>query len=306
MDSDQANVAWLCRTCAESRRTRGDLPRARIGEFELLGILGQGGFGVVYEARDEQHGFHAAVKVLHDYLAEDDEIRTRFTDREAAAGDRIQHPNVVRLLSRGDDHGTLYIATEFARGGDAEALITPNSPIADTLHLGADLFTGLAAIHDRDYVHRDLKPSNVLLARSSLPYRGMIGDFGLAKQIGDRTLTLSNTFWGTPHYASPQHLLDWKRATPADDLYSVAATLYHVLAGTFATEGIESLSEPELVTRAVLNNQRIPLRQYRPEVPAEIARTIDALVAHSPDARARSSAKTLAVAFRTAAASAQG
>src|SRR5687767_13427315 len=149
---------------------------ARIGHYAINRKLGQGGMGVVYEARDERLERTVALKMMSS-LAGDDTARKRFW-REARAAASVNHPNVCQLYEMGDEGGELFIAMELLAGEPlSERLRRGPVSVSETLPIGLGILAALSALHARGIVHRDLKPSNVFLS----PHGVKLLDFGLAR-----------------------------------------------------------------------------------------------------------------------------
>ncbi|MCX7700802.1 MAG: serine/threonine protein kinase, partial [Gemmataceae bacterium] len=180
---------------------------SQVGPYRLLGVLGQGGMGVVYRARHEHHHRLAAIKMIASPLA-DEELLARFRD-EVEAIARLQHPNIIQLFEVGEIDSRPFVALELAEGGNlAEALAGLPQPPRAAAALVETLADAVAAAHEHGVVHRDLKPSNVLLTSrlASKPSeaewnRAKIADFGLAKLLdSETTRTSTGRALGTPSY----------------------------------------------------------------------------------------------------------
>ena len=210
---------------------------ARIGHYEVVRKLGEGGMGVVYAARDERLERTVAVKMMSS-LASDDTARKRFW-REARAAASVNHPNVCQIHEIGEDRGTLFIAMELLEGESlADRLQRGPLNVSATVPIGLGMLAALSALHARGLMHRDLKPSNVFLT----PHGVKLLDFGLARleeeqSLGGATvLTRSGVAIGTPRYMAPEQAL----GEPLDarcDLFATGAILFEMLAGRPAFGG---------------------------------------------------------------------
>ncbi|MCC7110615.1 MAG: protein kinase [Deltaproteobacteria bacterium] len=248
----------------------------RLGPWLIDGELARGGMGVVYRAHDER-GRRAALKVVHQHLMHDEEVRERFL-REARATQRLQHRNIVGVLDVGEAEPS-YLAVEFVDGGTVLQLLRRQGrlPLLAALELILQLFEGLQAAHGQHIVHRDLKPSNLLLSRDGTL---KIADFGVARELDRTALTQTGSTLGTPAYMSPEQV----RAEPIDgrsDVYAAGVILYELLAGRKPFEA-DSVGA---VVAAVLAGRATPLFELDPSVP-EAVDDLVAMLMH-PDVRGR-------------------
>jgi TolB-like protein/tetratricopeptide (TPR) repeat protein len=229
-------------------------PGTQLGHYEILGLLGAGGMGQVYRARDPRLGRDVAIKVLLDDVAADAGGRDRF-EREARAIAALSHPNVLAIF----DIGTAdqrFIVTELLDGETLRARLTRERlPGSTAMQIIAEVASGLHAAHQRGIVHRDLKPENIFLTRSGVT---KILDFGLAKSTAsvagaplDATVLATGTLVvGTAGYMAPEQV----RGAGIDartDIFALGAVLYEMLTGRRAFEG----SSPADTMSAVLLKQ---------------------------------------------------
>lgn len=204
-----------------------------VGKYRIMGRLGQGGMGVVYEAEDTVLERRVALKVLPAGSAVDPEARDRF-QREARAAARLTHPNVVTVYDVGHDGGVDFIAMELVRGMSVQALLDERKGLTweEATRIVRDVCRGLAAAHDAGLIHRDIKPSNVMLADDGT---AKLADFGLVRATGASVTSLTGVgvILGTPCYMSPEQC----RAEGSDersDVYALGATYYELLCGRTA------------------------------------------------------------------------
>jgi formylglycine-generating enzyme required for sulfatase activity/tRNA A-37 threonylcarbamoyl transferase component Bud32 len=203
-----------------------------IGNFELIERIGQGGMGAVFKARQISMDRIVAVKVLPQSLAEKPTFIERFM-REAHASARLNHPNVVRGIDVGQDSGIYYFAMEFVQGANARTLIKPGGqPEAKVLGIAKAIAGALAHAHEHGILHRDIKPDNILIDDDGRP---KLCDLGLARLTEqseeDLTLTQAGSAVGTPLYISPEQARGFTDLDAKTDLYSLGATIYHLLVG---------------------------------------------------------------------------
>ncbi|MBN8527154.1 MAG: serine/threonine protein kinase, partial [Planctomycetes bacterium] len=210
--------------------TPGPLTGQIFADYEIGAVLGEGGMGMVYRARQLSLGRRVAVKTLSSALGGDPVQRARF-EIEARAASLIQSPHVVAVHAAGSWDGTAYFVMEYIEGSDLGVLIEASRGRGlghqRTLDLALQAARGLAAAAAQGVVHRDIKPSNLLLTRDGVL---KIADFGVSKIAGDCNLTRTGTAVGTPSYLSPEQ----GRGEPTDtrsDLYSLGCVLYETLTG---------------------------------------------------------------------------
>lgn len=208
----------------------------RLGPYEILTLLGSGGMGEVYRARDVRLGRDVALKVLGGEVRGDRETLERFR-REAQLLAAVTHPNVCQIFDLGDHEGAPFLAMELLSGESlADRLAARGAlPLADALRVALDLLAALGELHRRGIVHRDLKPSNVYLT-----FHGTkLLDLGVARQVrassDDPTITRTGVAVGTPRYMAPEQ---WSgNADPRSDLFACGALLYEMVTGRPAFPG---------------------------------------------------------------------
>jgi len=231
-------------------------PGVKLGNFEIVELIGRGGMGEVYRALDTRLKREVAIKVSLE----------RFSDRlerEARAVAALNHPNICTLY----DIGSNYLVMELVEGETLAARLKRGAlSIEQTIEYGRQIAEALAAAHAKGIVHRDLKPGNVMLTKSGVK----VLDFGLAKSAGDDTLTLTHVVVGTPAYMAPEQLGDGEVDSRAD-LFALGLVLYEMAAGKRAFPG-KSLG-PMLAAGAISAAPRLSVE--RAGTPARL----DALVA---------------------------
>jgi serine/threonine-protein kinase len=210
-----------------------DGPVRTIGKYVVEGVLGRGGMGTVYLARDALLDRRVAVKTVTLGQADAPELRMRFL-REAQAAGGLRHPNIVTVYDVGEDAGQPYIAMEYVEGADLDHIIQAREPhpVEWKLDVLRQVCEGLAYAHERGIVHRDVKPSNVrVTSRGEVK----IMDFGLAR-VPSSTATKSGRLLGTVQYMAPEQV----EGAPVDhraDVFSVGAIAYELLAHRKPFEG---------------------------------------------------------------------
>lgn len=264
----------------------------RIDRYELQDIIGHGGMGRVYLARDVKLGRKVALKILSRERMNNPRALTRFR-REAKVGAQLQHENLVRIYDEGEAHGVRYLVMEFIEGKTIGKLIAEvgSLPPATAASLGRQIALGLEHLHQKGLLHRDVNPMNVMVDHSGI---AKLTDLGLAIDLGDLEdiVTRDGATVGTFDYISPEQAKHSRSVDGRADLYSLGCTLYHMISGRvpFPTANLpEKLfahqgSEPE------------PLAQLVPGVPDGLAGIVTKLMRKLPEerfARAIDTAKAL-------------
>lgn len=256
------------------------------GDYALISPLGQGGMGVVYKARQKSANRLVALKIIRpDRMSSMTEVtQRRMVDRfraEAHAAARLQHDNLVTVYDVGEIDGCHYFSMQYVEGGclsdqisecslDSRQAATFLEPVCRAVH----------AAHEEGILHRDIKPANILIEDGTL--RPRIADFGLAKlQNEDQELTRSGEAMGTPSYMPPEQFGDAASATARSDIYSIGATLYHLLSGRPPFKAATSMA----TMRQVLNVEPVALRELNPEVDQDVETICMKCLEKEPDRR---------------------
>jgi hypothetical protein len=259
---------------------RRSLERALGEQYVVLRLLGRGGMGAVYLARDVSLERLVAVKVLPLEKGGDARSRERFR-REARTAARLNHPNVVPLHSFGEADGMQYLVMGYVQGESLSARMRRGPPVtvAEARRIGAEIAEALDHAHSRGVVHRDVKPDNVLIDDES--GRSLLTDFGVAKAHGaGPTVTHAGAVVGTPAYMSPEQAAGRDDLDTRSDLYSLGAVLYALLSGRPPFGG----SAGELLVKH-LTQEPVPLRELRPGVPEDLAAAVMRCLAKDREAR---------------------
>jgi hypothetical protein len=249
-----------------------------LGRYRLGRRLGSGGFGTVYEARDERLGRAVAVKAIPTGGPAPER-----GEREALAAARLHHPAIVQVYDAGEDAAGRYLVSELVRGRTLAALEADGAlSDRDVLRLGLALADGLAHAHERGVIHRDVKPQNVIVPVEPGDPRGAakLTDFGVAHMAGDEPLTRTGDVVGTLAYMAPEQAAG-ERVDERADLYSLALVVYEALAGTNPVRA----ASPAATARR-LGTVLPPLSRHRGDLPAELCEALDRALAPDPDARA--------------------
>jgi serine/threonine-protein kinase len=256
-----------------------DGQNVKLGRYRLDKRLG-GAMGIVFRCTDEQTGSIIALKVLPKSLAHDTNFVERFK-REVKATCVLSHPNIVHIYDTGVEHGVFYLATEFVEGETLAQKLSRETCFSEleALHVLRDVGKALAHAHARRVLHRDLKPDNVMMAQNGVV---KLADFGLAKFLyDDRPLTAEGIAVGTPHYISPEQARALKETDHRSDLYSLGATVFHLITGRLPYEGENG---SEVMKRHVFEAVPDP-REVRPDLNPSIAELLMRLMAKLPSQR---------------------
>ncbi len=250
----------------------------RIGDFELVEKIGQGGMGSVYKARQISMDRPVALKLLPENLARDPQFVSRFY-REARASARLDHPNVIRGIAVGEVEGSHYFAMEYVQGKSLSQILKeqPQLPMDKVLDIMLQVTRALGHAHARDIIHRDLKPGNILITDDGV---AKLADLGLAKRLDSAVsaLTQSGSGMGTPYYMPPEQARDAKRADKASDVYALGATFYHIATGQVPFSG----DTPAHVLMAHLKETAAPAHKVRQEIPERLSLVIGKMMAKDP------------------------
>jgi Tol biopolymer transport system component len=261
----------------------------RIGAYEILDLLGAGGMGEVYRARDTRLDRTVAIKILQGHLALDDDIRQRF-EREAKVVSSLNHPNICTLFDVGHQDGMDYLVMEFLDGESmADRLARGPMPLPELLKTAVEIADALDRAHRQGLVHRDLKPGNIMLTKSG----AKLLDFGLARitpstrSMSDlssptmsRPITAEGTIVGTFQYMAPE-LLEGGEADPRSDIFSFGAVLYEMATGRRPFEG---RSQASLIA-AILRESPRPISALMPLSPPALDRAVARCLEKDPNDR---------------------
>ena len=283
--------ARFCAECGGPLRTdtptidglRERLQTAVEGTFRIERLLGRGGMGAVYLAREPALDRQVAIKVLPPERAESADLRERFR-REARTAAQLSHPHIVPLLTFGEADGLVYFVMGYVDGETLSTRLQREGPLSvgEAVRVLTELAQALSYAHSRAVVHRDVKPDNVLLEQP----RGLVRltDFGIAKQYAGRpSLTAEGAVIGTPLYMSPEQASGRTDVNARTDIYSLGAVAFTVFTGRPPFEGRSSSD----IMRQHLTSDVPRLRDVSPGLPAALDEAVQRCLAKEPTARWR-------------------
>jgi hypothetical protein len=248
-----------------------------IGRYEIIELVGRGGMGVLYRARDAVLERNVAVKMMLLDFTTDQTARDRF-QREARAVARLQHRNVVTIHELGEVEGTPYIVMEFLTGKDLDAMLKGDVPmsLAQKLDVVIQLCDGLGYAHEQGIVHRDVKPGNVRVLEDGTV---KILDFGIAK-FAQSSVTQSGMIMGTPSYMAPEQIMG-KPVDGRADLFSVGVLMYELLSGQKPFTG----ESPTTVVYQIIHVEPPPMNAAVPELPDSLHEIVSRALQKNADDR---------------------
>jgi len=295
----------------------------RLGPYEIQSVLGAGGMGEVYRARDTRLDRIVAIKILSPLLSLNSELKARF-EREARVVSSLSHAHICHLYDIGSQDGTDYLVMEYLEGETlADRLLKGALPLEQLLKIGVEIAEALSKAHQAGIVHRDLKPGNIMLTKAG----AKLMDFGLAKPAAAvvattvsatgpltpstptmsvaalaspaSSLTQRGHLVGTFQYMSPEQL-QGAEADPRSDIFAFGAVLYEMTTRRRAFEGKSQLS----IATAILEKEPEPISRVQPHLPGGLDHVVATCLAKNPDDRwqcAADVARELAWVARTAA-----
>jgi Tol biopolymer transport system component/predicted Ser/Thr protein kinase len=267
------------------------LPGQRLGPYEALSMIGAGGMGEVYRAKDTRLDRIVAIKVLPAHLADRPDLRERF-EREARTIASLNHPHICTLYDIGHQDGIDFLVMEYLEGETlAQRLLKGPLPLDQVLRYAIEIADALDKAHRKGVTHRDLKPGNIMLTKSGTK----LLDFGLAKlkqetapanislsklPTGEDNLTAQGTILGTLQYMAPEQL-EAKEVDARTDIFAFGAVVYEMATGKHAFEGKSQAS----IIAGILERDPPPMSSLQPMTPPALDRVVKRCLAKDPDER---------------------
>ncbi len=257
----------------------------RLGQYEVVGVIGTGTTGIVVKAFERSLNRFVAIKVLHPQLCVSSMARKRF-DREGRAIAAVVNPHVVPVFAISEHAGHPFIVMQYMPGGSLQQRISRDGQLAadEVVRLGLHIAEGLEAAHAQGVVHRDVKPANVML-ESGLD-RAMVSDFGLARVTSEASMTCSGLITGTPEYMSPEQARG-ETLDGRSDLFGLGSTLYAACAGHSPFRAANVFG----VIKRVCDEQPRSILESNPAVPTWLVDFIDVLMSKAKENRFQSAAE---------------
>ncbi len=257
----------------------------RIGTYEVVGVVGRGGTGIVFKAFDRTLNRLVAIKVLAPNLATNAAARRRFA-RESQAAAAVVHEHIVPIHAVSDQQGLPYLVMQYVPGRSLQQRLDRQGPlpIREILRIGMQTAAGLAAAHAQGLVHRDVKPANIMLENGV--ERVLITDFGLARTVDEASLTCSGVIAGTPQYMAPEQArgeaIDYRT-----DLFSLGSVLYAMATGHSPFRAETTMG----VLHRICKETPRPIQESNPEIPLWLSAIVARLHAKNPTKRYTSAAE---------------
>lgn len=247
----------------------------RIGGYEVSGVVGSGGMGIVLKAFDRPLDRTVAIKVLAPRLASGGAARRRFA-REAKAAATVLHPNVIVIHGVSNDGALPFLVMPYLRGESLQRRLDRQGPLPteEIVRIAQQVASGLAAAHGQGLVHRDIKPANILLEDGV--ERVTLTDFGLARAVDDASMTRSGIIAGTPQYMSPEQARG-DNVDARSDLFSLGSVMYAMCTGRPPFRAESSYG----ILRRITDTEPRPIREVNTNIPEWLDIIIQRLLAKS-------------------------
>jgi serine/threonine-protein kinase len=273
MTEDQVRAIKTALGRLQRDEDKGDA--LRIGNYEVIGKIGDGGLGTVYKARQISMSRDVALKVLHKKWLSDEEFKKRFLLEARLAG-RLSHQNLIQVYDVGRDRGVYYFSMEFIDGETVEDMIDRIGPldVPVAIDIVIQIMHSINYIKQWDIVHRDIKPGNMMMTRKG---QVKLGDFGFVKSKLDPVISTEGEVLGTPDYISPEQAMGADNIDWRSDQYSLGCSLYHMMTGKPPYEGSGSA-----VMRQHIKSELPDPRTINPKIPDAVMTILERMMAKNP------------------------
>ena len=252
-----------------------------IGQYDLLNKIAEGGMGTVYRGRHRITGETVAIKIVPPHLLSNQVFLKRF-EQEYSAAKALDHPNIVKALDFGREGKSPYLVMEFVEGESLGQRLDRIKclPERDAIGIISQVAQGLHKAHKAGLIHRDVKPDNILITTDG---QVKLTDMGLVKELEtDLNLTRTGRGLGTPHYMAPEQFRNAKKADVRCDVYSLAATMYHMVTGDLPFKSLSPLD----AWMKKIHNELPPPRQLLPSLSERVDWAIRRSMSSDPNERA--------------------
>ncbi len=250
----------------------------KLREYKLLKLLGEGGMGSVYLAREEPTERAVAIKILHPQLIANPQFKERFL-REAKVLSQLNHPNISGLLTLFEEDNKLCTVMQYIEGETIKSMIKRRGPIPETevRNILLQILDAVDYAHQKEIIHRDIKPSNILIDSQN---KVSLLDFGIAKIVEDVELTKTGSMLGTLYYMSPEQIKGEKDIDLRTDIYSIGVTAYEMLAGRLPFETVTEISEYQRgkITHKIVHEDFPNPKEYYPYISDEIIKLVQLML----------------------------
>jgi len=261
-----------------------DLTGKTLGPYQIVSVIGQGGMGTVYKALQPSLNRYVAIKVLPEYLAQDEDFVQRFR-HEATIAASLQHPNILNVYDVGQEDHLHYIVMQLLEGCTLAQLLEREKvlPLARTARIISQMASALDCAHQHHLVHRDVKPSNIFVGPGD---HATLMDFGIVKALSGTRLTRTGVTVGTPEYMSPEQV-EGQALDHRSDLYSLGVVLYQMVAGRVPFVA----DTPNSVLYAHVHKPPAPPSQLNPSIVQPVETVVLRALAKDPQARYQTGAQ---------------
>ena len=281
-------AALLVKLFQQHLAEAGEQGPAQIPGYQLGKMLGKGGMGAVYLARREKDQAQVALKVMLSKVAVDEHSRQMFM-REVEVTAALRHENIVEFLDHGFAGGVFFFVLEYCDGGSVDDLMKRRGGVLsleEAAPIMLQSLEGLGFVHDKDFVHRDLKPLNLLLRGAERRWTAKVADLGLAKNFakaGYSGMTATGSYGGSFPFMPREQVTNFKYFKPVSDIWSIGATFYNMLTGSYPREVRRGQDPMEAILKGVV----VPIGKRNPAIPGKLAEVIDRSLLTKPEERYR-------------------